>query len=48
MKLQEILNMINIKLASKVYKLFDKKIGSGATANVNEKLHQQLHEAVIK
>ena len=33
-------------LASMVYKLFDKKAGSGA--NVNKELAQELHKPVIK
>ena len=33
-------------LASMVYKFFDKKIGSGVS--VNEKLAEELYEAVIK
>ena len=33
-------------LASMVYKFFDKKIGSGVS--VNEKLVEELYEAVIK
>ena len=39
-------------LANKVYKFFDKKIGSGVAsnrgANVNEKLAQELHKPVIR
>ena len=39
---------MDIKLTSIVYKLFGKKIGSGAIANVNETVDQQLHKPVIK
>ena len=31
-----------------VYTLFDKKIGSGGRANLNEVLVQELHKTVIK
>ena len=35
------------RLASMVYKFFDRKIGSGTKANVNEMLAQELHKLVI-
>ena len=34
-------------LASMVYKFFQKKTGSGAKSNANEKLAQELHKPVI-
>ena len=36
------------RLASMMYKYFDKKIGSALRANVNEVLAQELHKLVIE
>ena len=36
------------RLASMVYKLFDRKTGLGAIKSVNEELGQELHEAMSK
>ena len=36
------------RLTSMVYKVFDKKTGSGSKASVSEEQDQELHKLVIK